>query len=73
MDEKILLPPSPELADILVGFDNPVPELQPVFGALGTAAPDGRALFYRGFRRTTALAAQLNDYFLFGGTMGSSR
>src|SRR5579885_3588274 len=38
MSEKFLLRPDPELADILVGLDDLVPELESVFGALGAAA-----------------------------------
>src|SRR5215472_6768998 len=33
MREELLFRPSPELADVLVGLDGLVPELEPVFGA----------------------------------------
>src|ERR1043166_3624665 len=38
--EKFLFRPSPELADVLVGLDGLVPELEAVFGPLGSDAPN---------------------------------
>src|SRR5579862_3941856 len=38
--EEFLFRPGPELADVLVGVDCLVPELEPVFGALLSQAPD---------------------------------
>src|SRR5579863_2504743 len=38
--EEVLLGPGPELADVFVGVNRLVPELQPVFGAFGADAAD---------------------------------
>src|SRR3974377_1874178 len=40
MCEEFLLRPVPELTDVLIGLDDLVPELEAIFGALATAAPD---------------------------------
>src|SRR5580692_13046580 len=40
MREVFLLRPIPELADVLVGLDGLVPDLEPVFGALGADLAD---------------------------------
>src|SRR5580700_989249 len=40
MRQKFLFGPSPELADILIGLDDLVPEFEAVFGAFRPAAPD---------------------------------
>src|SRR3974390_3325514 len=40
MREEFLLRPGPELADVFISLDRLVPELEPVFRALGIAAPD---------------------------------
>src|SRR5271156_2218678 len=40
MGEELLFRPGPELADILVGLDGLVPELEPVFGVLGLNTAD---------------------------------
>jgi hypothetical protein len=67
MGEKILLRPGPELADVLIGLDDLVPQFQAVFCALGAAAPDAEGAD-RGVE-----GANLYDYFFFGGTTGNSR
>src|ERR1700690_1538650 len=40
MRQILLLRPIPELADVLVGLDRLVPDLEPVFGALGADLAD---------------------------------
>src|SRR5689334_16816720 len=40
MREILLFRPSPELTDVLIGLDGLVPELQPIFGAVGPKTPD---------------------------------
>src|ERR1700692_425198 len=40
MREVVLLRPIPELADVLVGLDRLVPDLEPVFDALGADLAD---------------------------------
>src|ERR1044071_164155 len=40
MREVLLFRPCPELTDVLIGLDGFVPELQPIFGAIGPKTPD---------------------------------
>src|ERR1700741_2692263 len=77
MCEEFLFRPSPELADVLVGLDGLVPELEAVLGPLRSTAPDVERSddvaemieFYRAARRVRQIDRFEggHELFLIGG------